>query len=185
MREGDDDALARARRSAASSLSASARPRAAIAGRCASKANGWTAGTGRAPSSRRATSRMPSSSQTRRTASGWKTRSGGRSSGGTRSVRNRGSIRRIFAAAYGLRTIQASVHPRFLNVVNVSGGAGDQPRVFTPADTFPNQFPGGSGASMVAINVPPCSDFISVRHSRYRGMTTRRLDISLATVVKP
>ena len=35
------------------------------------------------------------------------------------------------------------VHARHLNVVDVGGGAGDQPRIFAAADTFANQFPGG------------------------------------------
>ncbi len=74
------------RTSAASSVSASARPRAAIAGRCASNENGWLCGN-------ESSSVVPfseigwslSSSQMRRTSSGWKTKSGARSSGATRS----------------------------------------------------------------------------------------------------
>ena len=76
-----------ARTNAASSFSASARPRAAIAGRCASNANGWPAGTGRARvdavERRPARGRPPP--RRARTSSGWQTKSGARSSGGTRS----------------------------------------------------------------------------------------------------
>ena len=85
VREGDDDPLAGAHEGA-SSFSASLRPRAAIAGRCASNANGWPCGNGSSsavPS--RLDGRSPSSSQTRRTSSGCQTRSGTRSSTGTRS----------------------------------------------------------------------------------------------------
>ena len=35
------------------------------------------------------------------------------------------------------------MHARLLDIVNAGGGAGDEPRVFTTADTFSNQFPGG------------------------------------------
>ncbi len=87
VREGDDDALPGADAARASSLSASASPRAAIAGRCASKASGCACGNGSssvAPARDGGLAR-PSSSQTRRTASGSNTRSGGPSSGGTRS----------------------------------------------------------------------------------------------------
>ena len=65
VRERDDDALARRARTRASSFSASASPRAASAGRCASNANGCPAGTGRARSRLLERHRLePSSSQT-------------------------------------------------------------------------------------------------------------------------
>ena len=73
--------------SAFSSFSASASPRAASAGFCASNENGWPCGS--RPSSvdpfRRKSSRPNSSRQTARTSSGSQTRSGGASSSGTRS----------------------------------------------------------------------------------------------------
>ena len=69
-----------------SSFSASASPRAAIAGRCASNENGCACGNGsssEAPASEISSS--PSSDQTRRTSSGCQTKSGARPSTGTRS----------------------------------------------------------------------------------------------------
>ena len=76
-----------ARTKEASSFSASASPRAAIAGRCASKANGWPRGNGSssaAPVERRPARAAPPPRRAR-TSSGSQTRSGGRSNGGTRS----------------------------------------------------------------------------------------------------
>ena len=75
-----------------SSFSASARPRAAIAGRCASNENGCACGNGSSSDApRREISASPSSVQTRRTSSGCQTKSGTRSSTGTRSSGTSGS----------------------------------------------------------------------------------------------
>ena len=71
----------------ASSFSASARPRAAMAGRCASNACGCACGNGSSSvAPPRAIGARPSSSATRRTSFGCQTRSGARSTGGTRSA---------------------------------------------------------------------------------------------------
>src|SRR5205823_258854 len=75
----------RARAKPASSFSASARPRAAIAGRCASNACACPRGNDSSSALPSSETSVPSSAQTSRTCSGSQTRSGGRSSGGTRS----------------------------------------------------------------------------------------------------
>ena len=84
------------RTKARSSFSASASPRAAIAGCCASNENGWPAGSGSsstAPSDRRPSA--PPRSQTSRTSLGCQTKSGPAGTGETRSVGTGSEPRRL------------------------------------------------------------------------------------------
>ena len=101
------------RTKARSSFSASESPRAAIAGCCASKANGWPAGSGSSSTAPlRSTGRSSSSAQTSRTSSGCQTKSGPPGIGRDEVVGDRRGRVRLVVRERRLDEVEAAIGRR-------------------------------------------------------------------------